>query len=42
VGLKELYKLKWHRTFNQVGGWTLAGGVQPSTWPEWMRNYKEF
>jgi hypothetical protein len=42
VDLKELYKLKWHRTFNQVGGWTLAGGVQPSTWPEWMRNYKEF
>jgi len=42
VDLKELYKLKWHRTFNQVGGWTLAGGVQPSTWPEWMRKYKEF
>lgn len=42
VNLKELYKLKWHRTFNQVGGWTLAGGVQPSTWPEWMRKYKEF
>jgi hypothetical protein len=42
VGLKELYILKWHRTFNQTGGWTIAGGVQPSTWPEWMRNYKEY
>ena len=42
INLKELYKLKWHRTFNVNGAWTLAGGVQPSTWPEWLRNYKEF
>jgi len=42
VGLKELYTLKWHRTFNKTGAWTLAGGVQPSTWPEWLRNYKEY
>lgn len=42
VDLKELYILKWHRTFNKVGAWTRAGGVQPSTWPEWLRNYKEF
>ena len=42
VGLKELYTLKWHRMFNQSGGWTLAGGIQPGDWPEWMRNYKEY
>ena len=42
VGLKELWKLKWHRTFNKNGFWTKAGGVQPSDWPHWMRNFKEY
>ncbi|MHC4168794.1 MAG: prepilin-type N-terminal cleavage/methylation domain-containing protein [Planctomycetota bacterium] len=42
VDLKELYTLKWHRTFNKTGYWTLAGGVQPSSWPEWLQNYKAF
>ena len=42
VGLKELWTLKWHRTFNTEGPWTRAGGVQPSDWPHWMRNFKEY
>jgi len=42
VGLKELWKLKWHRMFPVNGPWTTAGGVQPSDWPEWMRNFKEY
>ena len=42
VGLKELWKLKWHRMFPINGPWTAAGGVQPSDWPEWMRNFKEY
>ena len=42
VDLKELYTLKWHREFNKTGYWTLAGGAQPSIWPEWMRKYKDF
>jgi len=42
VDLKELYTLRWHRTFNRIGYWTLAGGAQPSIWPEWMRKYKDF
>jgi len=42
VGLKELYTLKWHREFPQSGYWTKAGGVQPSNWPEWMRNLKDY
>ncbi len=42
VDLKELYTLKWHREFNQAGFWTRAGGVQPSDWPEWLRQYKDF
>ncbi len=41
VGLKELWKLKWHRRFNVNGPWTKAGGVQLSDWPQWMRKFKE-
>jgi prepilin-type processing-associated H-X9-DG protein len=42
VGLKELWTLKWHRTYNTSGPWTKAGGVQPNNWPQWMRNFKDF
>jgi len=42
IGLKELWTLKWHRTFNIQGPWTKAGGVWPSDWPTWMRNFKEY
>lgn len=42
VGLKELWKLKWHRQYNTNGPWTKAGGVQPGNWPEWMRNLKDY
>ena len=42
VGIKELWKLKWHRTFETNGYWTQAGGIQPSAWPEWMRNLREY
>jgi prepilin-type N-terminal cleavage/methylation domain-containing protein len=42
VGLKELWTLKWHRDFNTAGPWTIAGGVQPSDWPLWMRRFKDY
>jgi len=42
VGLKELWTLKWHREFNMAGLWTVAGGVQPSDWPQWMRRFKDY
>lgn len=42
IGLKELWTLKWHRTFNTEGPWTKAGGVQSSDWPEWMRNFQDY
>ena len=42
VGVKELWTLKWHRQFDRSGRYTLAGGVQPTDWPEWMRNFKEY
>ena len=42
LGLKELWTLKWHRTFPRQGPWTSAGGCTPSQWPEWMRGFKEY
>jgi len=42
VGLKELWKLRWHRQFNRNGFWTTAGGAQASDWPAWMRNFKPY
>ena len=42
VGLKELWTLKWSRQFNTAGPWTMAGGVQPEDWPQWMRGFKDY
>ena len=42
IGLKELWKLKWHREYDTNGPWTIAGGVQPDDWPEWMRKFRDF
>ena len=42
VGLKELWTLKWHRKYPTSGPLTMAGGVQTTDWPEWMRSFKEY
>lgn len=42
VGLKELWTLKWHKTYNTKGEWTKAGGVTFSDWPDWMSTFKDF
>ena len=42
VGLKELYTLKWHQTFDTVGPYTKAGGVLTSAWPEWIRPFPDY
>ncbi len=42
VGLKELWTLKWHRNFDTAGPWTVAGNVQSSDWPQWMRSLKDY
>jgi prepilin-type N-terminal cleavage/methylation domain-containing protein/prepilin-type processing-associated H-X9-DG protein len=42
VGLKELWTLKWHKEYDTRGPWTKAGGVQPDSWPEWMRGFKDY
>jgi prepilin-type N-terminal cleavage/methylation domain-containing protein len=42
IGLKELWTLKWHRTFDTCELWTLCGGVEPDDWPEWMQDFKDY
>jgi prepilin-type N-terminal cleavage/methylation domain-containing protein len=42
VGIKELWTLKWHKTYNTRGPWTQAGRVRSSDWPEWMRRFKDY
>jgi prepilin-type N-terminal cleavage/methylation domain-containing protein len=42
VGLKELWTLKWHKSFNTRGPMTKAGGVWPTDWPVWMRRFKDY
>ncbi len=42
VGLKELWTLKWHRSFDTSGPWTKAGGVLPADWPQWMRLFRDY
>jgi len=34
IGLKQLWKLKWHRKFNV--------NTDPPVWPEWMKNFKDY
>lgn len=42
VGLKELWTLKWHRSFDISGPWTRGGMARPEDWPEWMRSFKDY
>jgi prepilin-type processing-associated H-X9-DG protein len=42
VGLKELWTLKWHKSFNTANRYTKAGGATVNIWPQWMRNFKDF
>jgi prepilin-type N-terminal cleavage/methylation domain-containing protein len=42
VGLKEVWKFKWHPNFNTNGVWTKAGHVVPSSWPDWIRGYPDY
>ena len=42
IGLKELWTLRWHRTYNIAGPYTLGGGAVASDWPDWLRNHKDY
>ena len=38
VGLKELWRLKWHKKFD----YKTAGPQSRNDWPEWMMKYKDY
>ena len=42
IDLKQLWTLKWNRTFDTNGPWTRRGGAQPEDWPQWMRGLKDY
>lgn len=42
VGLKELWTLKWHRSYDTDGPWTEEGGISPGDWPQWMRRFENY
>ena len=42
IGLKELWTLKWHKTFNTRNTHTIAGGAWPEDWEQWMRRFKDY
>ena len=42
IGLKEMWTLNWHRQFDTSGPWTKAGGVQASSWPDWINRFKDY
>ncbi|MHC4678040.1 MAG: type II secretion system protein [Planctomycetota bacterium] len=42
VGLKELWTLKWHQSFDIAGPWTMAGMARADDWPQWMRHHKDY
>ncbi len=46
IGLKELWTLKWHRSFLVDGPWTIAGGVTRDNWANhgtgWMKDFKDY
>ena len=38
VGLKELWRMKWHRTCDTSNRWTRPN----AEWPEWMAGFKDY
>ena len=40
IGLKGLWRLKWHRKFDTSGRWT-DDWSPPPVWPEWMEKYDD-
>jgi prepilin-type processing-associated H-X9-DG protein len=42
VGLKELWTLKWSKSFNINGRYTLAGRMRSENWPTWMQKFKDY
>jgi hypothetical protein len=42
IGVKELWTLKWNKSYYTSGPWTKAGGVDPTAWPTWMQKFKDY
>jgi prepilin-type N-terminal cleavage/methylation domain-containing protein len=42
IDLKQLWTLRWSRTFDYTGPWTIAGNARPEDWPEWMKTFKDY
>lgn len=46
VGLKELWTLRWHKSFNRANEWTKAGGATPAKWANhgdgWMARFTDY
>jgi len=42
IGLKQLWTLRWSKSFRVNGPFTKAGGMDPGEWPDWMRRYKDY
>jgi prepilin-type processing-associated H-X9-DG protein len=45
IGLKQMWTLKWHRTFNTCGRWTKCGGATTAAWnaaAPWMSKFPEY
>jgi prepilin-type processing-associated H-X9-DG protein len=42
AGLKELWRFKWHRSFDTANAWATPPGVLPEDRPLWMRNFKHY
>ena len=45
IGLKKLWKLKWHRDFDTGGPWTLSGGATRTKWESaasWMAGFEDY
>ncbi len=46
IGLKELFTLKWSKTYNVTNQWTRAGGVTGADWQNWgdgwLSSFKDY
>jgi prepilin-type N-terminal cleavage/methylation domain-containing protein/prepilin-type processing-associated H-X9-DG protein len=45
IGLKQLWTLKWNKSFNTAGPWTKEGGVTQAIWQQyapWMVKFKAY
>jgi prepilin-type N-terminal cleavage/methylation domain-containing protein/prepilin-type processing-associated H-X9-DG protein len=42
TGLKELWTLRWNKSYDITGRWTIAGHCRPENWPQWMQKFKDY